>query len=156
MPAAPPSRRPAVLCVRTTAEAAAALDVVLCARAQRRRRRSLPGFRNSRERIRVFFLIGSCDWKGKRPALALRSPGSPGSTGSTGSPGSPARLLLASLPPCTFRFHFRCGRRAARPTPLPLECAGLPLLRQASPHARRAAVAAVTAGVSSLALFRLT
>ena len=163
MSAVPPSRRPAVLCVRTTAEAAeAALDVVLLyARAQRRRERPLRGFRNSRERIRVIFLIGSCDWKGKQPALALRSPGSPAWPASPASPAwpaspaSPARLLLASLPPCAFCFHVRRGRRAARHTPLPLECAGLPLLRQASPHARCAAVA-VTAGVSSLALFRST
>ena len=42
-----------------------------------------------------------------------------------------AHLLLASLPPCTFvRFRVRRGRRAARHTPLPLECAGVPLLHQ--------------------------
>ena len=40
----------------------------------------------------------------------------------------------ASLVPCTFRFRVRRGRRAARHAPLPLECAGVPLLHQVKLH----------------------
>ena len=50
-----------------------------------------------------------------------------------------ARLLLASLAPCTFRLRVRRGRRAARHTPLTLECAGVPPLHQVKlrhPHTR--------------------